>query len=219
MAQKLRHLPCTTKAQGPSHSSPCGTVVDTVATGSFFLWVLQFSPFCIIQLMLHTHSLICQQNYITTATESVIKQHTSNEILLCLLSSNSYFEISQNIKEVRNISTPHLITPFIISMSLSLAISWIHVFHKELAQNDHAYSCFHLCVLHCPIQCQPVCWWTIAWNWPYIQTIFHFKHRNLSHSVFFTKNTNKFVFSQSTNVHSVTSTVRALGWWNGSESL
>jgi hypothetical protein len=62
-----------------------------------------------------------------------------------LLSSDSYFVISQNIKEVRNISTPHLITLFIISMSLSLAISWIHIFYKELAQNDHAYSCCHVC--------------------------------------------------------------------------
>ena len=134
------------------------------------------------------------------------------------LSSNSYFAISQNIKEVRNIDTPHLTTPFIISMPLSLVISWIHVFHKEWTQNHHTYACFHLCVLLCPVQCQLVYWWGRAWSWPYTQTIFHFKHTNLLYSVFFTKYTNKF-FPQNTNVHSVTSKVRSVGWWNGSESL
>lgn len=133
------------------------------------------------------------------------------------LSSNSCFVISQNIEQVRNISTAHLITPFIISMPLSNVISWIHVFHKELAKMTN--SCFHLCVMLCPVQCQPVCWWGRAWRWPYTQTISHFKHTNLPHSVFFTKYINKLVFPQSTSVHSVTSKVRSLGWWNGSESL
>ena len=36
------------------------------------------------QLILHTHSLMCHQNYIITASESVIKKHTSTEMLLCL---------------------------------------------------------------------------------------------------------------------------------------
>jgi len=34
--------------------------------------------------MLHTHSFICHQNYIITASESIIKKHTSTEMLLCL---------------------------------------------------------------------------------------------------------------------------------------
>jgi hypothetical protein len=47
--------------------------VDKVAWGRVFLEVLLFSPFSNIPPVLHTHSCINQEQYVTSALDSIIK--------------------------------------------------------------------------------------------------------------------------------------------------
>jgi len=86
-----------------SQTSPFKVLVDKVTLGQFFSYKLS-SPISIIPLLLHVHSFIYQQHYITSETERIIK----------FIHSFIYFVFCKSVQGLNNLKDIELVIFLII---------------------------------------------------------------------------------------------------------